>query len=227
MINGVEAASAVLTFLVGSYGLLLNVPHLLAAVLPNQKQEAHVDLGFVVEQIVLEATLLGLGTCWITGTYNADAAADAITLAAGETVGAVCALGRPARTRMGRLHTNLVHRVAGGRRKALSEIVFAGRWGAAWRIDEAEPALVAILEHARIAPSAANRQPWRFIARPDSIVLALARSKPIDAGIVMAHYALAAAALNVGGAWELCWGDSALARECGLPPGATIAGVFA
>ena len=94
-------------------------------------------------------------------------------------------------------------------------------------VDDAEPHLVEALELCRLAPSAANRQPWRFTVRRDMVVLALTREQPIDAGIVMAHYALAAQAFGLGGGWQLRWGDSELAEACGLPQSATVVAVFA
>jgi nitroreductase len=228
LISGTELTSRVLTFVVGSYGLVLNAPHLLAGILPSESPAARVDLGYVLEQVVLQATEFGLGTCWITGTYDSNAAGDAVETSSSEVVAAVCALGRPSETRLGRFHSALVHRLAGaGRRKPLSEIAYLETWGGAWSAEGADPSLVTVLEHCRLAPSAANRQPWRFIVRRDAIALALKRSRPIDAGIVMAHFALAAASLGISGRWELRWSDPSLAVECRLPRTAVLAAVFA
>jgi len=220
LVSGVERTRRLLTYMVGSYGLVQNPPHLLVGVLPKESDLARLDLGYVLEQVVLEATRLELSTCWITGSYDAEQAGDAVGLAPGEVAAAVCALGYPTDSSLGRIHTRVVRRLAGGhQRKPLTEIVFAGRWGEPWSPDEADSTLVDALEHARLAPSASNRQPWRFIVlvRPDDVVLALARPKPIDAGIVMAHLALASAVLERAGRWKVRWGDVTLARECGLP----------
>jgi nitroreductase len=114
----------------------------------------------------------------------------------------------------------------GHRRKPLTEIVFSNRWEEPWSPDRVDPALVNALEHARLAPSARNQQPWRFIVRPTHVVLALVGPAPVDAGIVMAHLALASAALKRGGRWEVRLGDATLARECGLPEGINPVAVF-
>ena len=225
--SGVARTQRILTHIVGSYGLVQNPPHLLVGVLPEDTAPARLDLGYVLEQVVLEATRLGLGTCWIAGSYRPERAGDAVGLAAGEVVAAVVALGYPAVSRWGRFHTRVVRRLAGGhKRKPLEEIVFSERWGQPWSSAGADPILVTVLEHARLAPSAVNRQPWRFIVRPDAIVLATVRSAPIDAGIVMAHVALVSAALGRSGHWVVKWGDTALAQECGLPQGAVPVAVF-
>jgi nitroreductase len=220
LISGVERTRHILTYMIGSYGLVQNAPHLLVGVVPEESDVALLDLGYVLEQTVLGATRLGLGTCWVTGSYDAQSAGDAVGLAPGEVAAAVCALGYPAENHWGRLHSRTVRRLAGGhRRKPLTDIVFSERWGQPWSPDGADPTLVNILEHARLAPSASNRQPWRFIATSDRVVLALTRPAPIDGGIVMSHFALASAALRYGGKWELQLGNSALGQTHGLPQG--------
>lgn len=218
LVSGVEWTHRVLTHIVGSYGLVLDPPHLLVGILPEESDAARLDLGYVLEQVVLEATQAGLGTCWVTGSYDAEHARDAVGLAPGEVAAAVCALGYPAEGRWGRFHSRSVRRLAGGhKRKPLTEIVFFERWGELWSPDRADPKLVSVLEHARLAPSASNRQPWRFVVRPENVVLALVRPAPIDGGIVMAHFALAAARLGREGQWEVQLADTALAQKCGLP----------
>jgi nitroreductase len=218
LLSGADRVARVLTFMIGSYGFVNNAPHLLVGVLPEESEEARIDLGYVLEQVVLEATRLGLGTCWITGTYNAEQAKEALTLGPDEVAAAVCALGYPTEQGLGRLHTEVIRRLARGhRRKPLTEIVFDRRWGEPWSPQEPDPALVTMLEHARLAPSAHNGQPWRFVVDADQMTLALVRQSFIDAGIVMSHVSLASAALAREGRWEIRLRDEALARRCDLP----------
>jgi nitroreductase len=227
LISGAERTQRVIKFIVGSYGLIQTPPHLLVGVVPEKGDLARLDLGYVLEQVVLEATGRGLATCWITGTYDAQSAGDVVGLSQGETAAAVVALGYPSERALGRLRSQTVHRLAGGRRRPLEKIVFAERWGESWSPRAAnDPTLVSVLEHARLAPSAHNGQPWRFVVRPDDLVLALVRPKPIDAGIVMAHAALASAALEREGRWEVRWRDDALAQACGLPNDVIPVAVF-
>ena len=226
LIGGAEQTRRVLTFIVGSYGLVQTPPHFLVGVMPEESEAARLDLGYVLEQVVLEATGLGLGTCWITGTYDAQSAGDVVGLFRGEVAAAVVALGYPSERAWGRIHSRAIRRLAGGRRKPLEKIVFAGKWGAPWSSDGADSALVSTLEHARLAPSARNGQPWRFVVRPDGVALALTRPAPIDAGIVMAHVALAAKAVGRAGRWEMRWRDSALAQACGMPRGVIPVAAF-
>lgn len=228
LVSGVEYARRVLTFIVGSYGLVLRPPHLLVGVLPEESDEARIDLGYVLEHVVLEATRLGLGTCWVTGSYDARRAGAAVGLAPGEVAAAVCALGHPDEGRLGRFHSRTVRQLAGGhRRKPLTEIVFSERWGEPWSPRSADATVTTTLEHARLAPSATNRQPWRFIVRPEDAVLAVVRQAPIDAGIAMAHFALAATVLGYAGHWQVRLGDANLSHECALPRGAVAVATYA
>jgi nitroreductase len=222
LISGTEQTQRVLTYMLGSYGLVLTPPHVLVGVIPSQNAIARVEMGYVLEQVVLEASRLELGTCWIAGSYDAERAGNAVGLAPGEEAAAIIALGYPSRRGWGRVHTTTLRRLARGhKRKPLKDIVFLDRWGEPWSADSADPILTSILEHARLAPSAVNRQPWRFIVRSRDIVLALVRPKPIDAGIVMAHVAVAAEALGRKGQWYVSWRDAELAQACGLPRGIT------
>ncbi|MCK5654431.1 MAG: nitroreductase family protein, partial [Dehalococcoidia bacterium] len=65
------------------------------------------------------------------------------------------------------------------------------------------------LEAATLAPSAINRQPWRFYVEPDSITVSIygsrlefGISKRLDCGIAMLHIEVAALDCGVQGKWE-------------------------
>lgn len=227
LISGTDGVKDVLTFMIGSYGLVQNAPHLLVGVMPTESDRGRIDLGYVLEQVVLEATRLELGTCWITGSYDAEKAGDAVALQPGEVAAAVCALGHPTEEGYGQLHSKIVRRLAGGhRRKPLTDIVFSERWGRSWSPEEADPALVSILEHARLAPSAHNAQPWRFVVEADRISLSVVKPMFIDAGIVMSHVTLATPGANREGEWQLRLRDNALTSAYGLPEKAIPIGTY-
>jgi hypothetical protein len=63
---------------------------------------------------------------------------------------------------------------------------------------------------ARIAPSAVNRQPWRFDLEPGSVkVSVVARgaegsiSRLLDVGIAMLHFEVGARLMGASGTWQL------------------------
>ena len=221
LVSGQEEVGQILARYAGVYGLVQGAPHLLVGLIPADTDQARLDLGYVLEQVVLEATRLGLGTCWMTGSYHPLEAATQLGVGPEEEVAAAVALGIPRQDRLARLHDGVVRRVvAGHRRLPLERLVFDGRWGRAWTTEGADPALVEVLECARLAPSAKNRQPWRFVMGAGRLSLALVEPAPIDAGIVMSHVTLARADLGRPGRWEVCLGDPALARDLGLPASA-------
>jgi hypothetical protein len=65
------------------------------------------------------------------------------------------------------------------------------------------------LEAARVAPSAVNRQPWRFKVETNSITISVDNlkdtfniSKRLDCGIAMLHFEVASLYCGVQGKWE-------------------------
>ncbi len=226
LVSGQERVARILARYAGVYGLVQGAPHLLVALSPPADDLARLDVGYVLEQVVLEATRLGLGTCWMTGSYHPDRAAREVETEE-EDVVATVALGYPRRDPWARLHDGTVRwLVAARHRRPLEEIVFAGRWGVRWSPQGADPALVKLLALARLAPSARNRQPWRFLAGDGELALALVEPAPIDGGIVMAHVALVAAEQGRPDRWAVRWGNPELAKSYAIPTSVVPVGTF-
>ncbi|MBC7227336.1 MAG: nitroreductase family protein [Thermoflexales bacterium] len=229
-VSGRERVARILARYLGVYGLVQGAPHLLVGLIAEDSDRARLDLGYVLEPVVLEATRRGLSTCWMTGSYHPERAADEVERGPNEVVAATVALGYAREDPLARIHDGAVRRlVAAHRRRPLEEIVFAGKWGVSWSPEGADPALVEVLECARLAPSAENRQPWRFVVESGAdtrLHLFLTYPSPIDAGIVMAHVALAGAEVGWDGHWALRWQDPALSGAVSAPPGALPVGTF-
>jgi len=197
-----QSQDRILRGVVGSYGKVLGAPVLVAFVGDMDDPHVNEKVGYMGEGIILEATAMGLDTCWVAGFFRPRVAASVLGIAANERVVAVTPLGRAVAgfTTGERLMTGfgLTHR-----RWALS--------GLAEGLDEAEwPGwMKAALEAARLAPSAVNRQPWRFHLEPRSITVSLDNdhltfgiSKRLDCGIAMLHVEMAALDCGVQGEWE-------------------------
>lgn len=173
-----------------SYGVIKGARHYLlmfADATPRNRMGA----AFVMEQVVLEATRLGLGTCWLGGTFRTSAFdADSLHINPGEELQIVIPVGYEAESPRltDRLFRTLAH---SSRRKPFDEL-FTG-CTALWR----EP-----LEMMRLAPSARNIQPWRAEATEHEVRFTAAadgKFTTIDMGIALCHFTLAAKALGVGG----------------------------
>jgi nitroreductase len=157
----------------------------------------HAVTGYFGEGIILEATALGLNTCWVGGFYRRDGVLKQVNLERSERILGITPVGysRDSAARVGVSSKPY-------RRKNLDKLVTKGD------IDSKQwirPALEAV----RIAPSAANRQPWRFEIGEDTITILsnserkdFRVSRRLDCGIAMLHLELGARSLGVVGKWE-------------------------
>lgn len=171
------------------------------------------DFGYCGERFVLEATKLGLGTCWLGGTFRASVFAERLGLRGGEVVPCVTPVGVPADRR------TLVERAfrafsGADRRKPWSALFF----DAALRPLSAQDAggFAEALEAVRLGPSASNGQPWRVIRSADgrAFHFGLVRSalvdravspvslQEVDLGIALCHFEAACRQLGLPGAWR-------------------------
>ena len=186
--------------LIGSYGSITGAKLYLAFIGDQEKPDAAEAVGYTGEGVILEATLLGLGTCWVSGFFRPETVRRHLALGPGEKVYAVSPLGYAERflTAKDRIYSALA---GSAKRKPLSRIV-SGTAAAPWQ-DKA-------VEAARLAPSATNRQPWRFTLEPGAITVGLEKSgdggrypKRLDCGIAMLHLELGALAAGCAGTWIL------------------------
>ncbi len=204
----------------GTYGFISN-PAAFIVGMPGKGERAPEDFGFLLEILVLEATRIGLGSCWLGGTFTKSRFAKAAGVSEKDDVDCVIALGN---IPMGRDTRHGLLRVmsGGARRKPWKELFFDG--GIERPFDgtadtKARLGLwVEILDAVRSAPSASNGQPWRLVRSGGSWRLYLQRSpgygkgilnvflkigdhQRVDIGIAMAHFSLAADALGLSGRW--------------------------
>jgi nitroreductase len=200
-----DSPDRVLRGVAGSYGKVKGAPALIAFIGDINQRYVNEKIGYTGEGIILEATAMGLGTCWVGGSmfFRRGLAESIVGASKSERVFAVTPVGYAVKefsadervqTGFGMFH----------RRKPLAEMVSG--------LDKKEwPGWIkAALEAARLAPSAINRQPWRFYVEPDSITISVNSSplqwgisKRLDCGIAMLHIEVAALDCGVKGRWEL------------------------
>jgi len=183
--------------LVGSYGRVTGAPSALLFIgVPGPKTPERI--GYTGEGAVLEATALGAGTCWVGGAFDRRRAAGLADLAEDERVFAVSPVGTPLAPPAAT--ERLLFGAGKEKRRRPLDIIAPGRedWPR-WAI--------AGVEAARVAPSALNRQPWRFSLVGGDVLLKHAgpdtpgSSKRLDCGIAMLHFEIAAHAAGSEGAW--------------------------
>ena len=199
-----ESPERVFRGAIGPYGKIRGAPAFIAFVGNTRSPVMQEQIGYMGEGIVLEAEALHVNTCWVSGTFRRDATAALLGIDKGEAVLAVTPVGyaiprlsfeEKLLTGFGRTH----------RRKPLSDLVIG--------LEQSEwPQWIrAALESARLAPSAVNRQPWRFRVERDSITVAVhsgklqreaVQSKRLDCGIAMLHIEVAARHHGMRGSWK-------------------------
>jgi len=175
------------------------------------------DFGCLLEQIVLYATDLGLGTCWLGGTYTRSTFARQIALDKGEVMPAVIALGIIARQRS-QVDRGIRRAAQGDRRLPGERLFFDGDFSHPLG-EETAGAYAVPLQMVRLGPSASNKQPWRivrdgsawhfYVQRTPGYTRGLARPfvhgdlQRVDMGIAMCHWELSAAERGLLGSWTV------------------------
>ena len=197
-----ESSGKVFKGIIGAYGKIKGAPFFIAFVGDARDPHVHEKVGYTGEGIILEATALGLGTCWVGKSFDQKIASSFATIKKHERALAVTPVGYATKeasfeerllTGFGQTH----------KRKPLNALV-SGMTKTRW------PEWVRMsLLAARIAPSAVNRQPWRFLVESDSITVSVddlhdsyGISKRLDCGIAMLHIEIASHVSGFVGKWE-------------------------
>ncbi len=200
----------------GTYGFIKGATGFILGAIPQGERQQE-DFGYVVEHAILYATSLGLGTCWLGGTFTKSRFAARLSLREGELLPAVIATGYCAAKR--RFLESVIRQQANAdRRLPWERLFFDDVFGVPLNRDAAGP-FATVLEMVRIGPSASNKQPWRIIksgetwhffvqrtpgyAKRNHMLLDIADMQRIDMGIAMCHFALAAEELGLRGAWTI------------------------
>jgi hypothetical protein len=207
----------------GTYGVIKNAQFFLVGSIQNGNL-AMEDYGYCKEKLILQATKLGLGTCWVGGTFQISKFSQAIGLQDGELLPTVSPVGYPARQKS---FTERIMRWSAGadNRKPWSDIFFAGNFSQPLTQSQAGKYSEA-LENVRLAPSATNKQPWRILrdSAQNNFHFYLSRAfgynllrnvslQDIDLGIAMCHFELTMQETGLKGKWQI---DAAAPKDKSL-----------
>jgi nitroreductase len=187
---------------IGSYGKIKGAPAYVAFIGNMKDSNVQEKVGLLGEFFILEATSMGLATCWVGGFFRPDVVQTHIQLNGEEQVLAVSPLG------FANEQITFEEKIMSGfatshKRKDLDSLF------SAQPTNPLPQWIRSALEAARIAPSAVNRQPWRFTIENDTIKVSVDNSrnsyhisKRLDCGIAMAHIIIGANHERVKGQWE-------------------------
>lgn len=178
-------------------------------------------LGYELEALILYLAHLGLGTCWLGGTFQRKEFAQAMHIDENALFPAITPYGYPAakkhmKERAMRLAIRADHR------KEWSNLFYNGQFISPISKEEAGD-LAFPLEMVRRGPSASNKQPWRVLLN-DKGCHFFEDKEPgysnffpydiqrVDMGIAAAHFDLAAKERGLSGHFE-----TACQPDAGLP----------
>jgi nitroreductase len=201
----------------GTYGFIKNPAGFIIGAASHGLKNLE-DFGFQMELLILYATDLGLGTCWLGGSFNRSSFAKKINLGSFEEIPAVSSIGLILCEDVAK--KSFIRRLAKSDfRLSWQELFFDGKFGNPLEKKVAEPFAQA-LEMVRIGPSASNKQPWRILKQGQKWHFYLKRTKGyhdnllvkllkisdmqrVDMGIAMCHFALTLKELGINGTWSI------------------------
>jgi len=187
---------------IGPYGKVKGAPAFVAFIGHTESLNFQEQVGYTGEGIILEAEAMNVATCWVAGFFRRKVVESLIRIGENERVLAITPIGHATKI------PSLEEKIMTGfglshKRKELSGLVSG--------LDDSEwPEWIKVsLEAARLAPSAVNRQPWRFYIEPDSITVSVyvkkreyGIPKRLCCGIAMLHIETAALNCGIKGNWE-------------------------
>lgn len=191
------------------YGLFKNARNFIVGII-DRSNLVHVSFGHAMEHVVLKATELGLGTCWL-GYFNPHLVRD-VVITENQIIPAICAVGYPAE------RSTFKEKVArfairATKRKNWEKLFFDGDLTSPLTKETAGK-YAGPLEYLRLAPSSRNTQPWRVVKQKSHNVFHFFKHivsgryekkhlHDIDLGIAMCHFELGCAEQKVNGVWEV------------------------
>ncbi len=197
----------------GTYGVIRGARLYVAGVTADTRG-GMIDLGYCMEKVIVEITALGLGTCWLGGTFNRAGFARRIGISRNEVIPAITPVGYPA-TRRSVVEKVMRRAVGADNRRPWRRLFFEDDAKTPLTKETAgyyAPAFACL----RLAPSATNRQPWRVIRAADGgsfhfyvertpgygQMMRAADLQLVDMGIAMSHFELAARESGLNGSWS-------------------------
>lgn len=179
---------------IGTYGTIKNSQAFIVMKSPNNFK-AILDCGYVFEKLVLYLQSLGIGTCWVAGTFNRKQL-KVQHLAVDQFIPAVLTIGYKAEKE------SLYEKAAKKMNKARKEfdtLFFQDTFSKKVENQQTRD----LFEYVRLAPSALNKQPWRLVQEGNTTHFYMEKSslksesklnydvQLLDMGIALCHFDLA------------------------------------
>ena len=204
----------------GGYGRILSPPHFLTSYIVGDHYPL-VDLGYRMEQIAIQMVQLGINTCFIGSLGREADIRIRFRLLRNSRTATFLIFGYPAVTVTGRTINAVLRTRQHSNTKLAANRIF---YNETFEHSQSPPEyLVKLVEAGRLAPSANNAQPWRFLWHNQHLYLYIREENPrygnrtahqqyrfFDAGTCMGNITLAMKALGINGHWALMTEDEPL-----------------
>lgn len=178
-------------FLRGRYGAIVGWV--------KEDKYAYIDYGYLLEKIALRLVEIGVGTCWLGGSFSKQSIIEAMELDRSfeKTIPAILAVGYEEE---GRSIRDLIISKTQRKRKEFDDFFFTGEL-----TEIKEEYKKEILDGVRWAPSAMNRQPVRVVWDDRRVHFYLVDAsvplRYLDMGIAMRHFEERAMEQGIKGKW--------------------------
>jgi hypothetical protein len=159
-----------------------------------------VSAGYMFEQVILYCAELNLGSCWLGGTFNRRDFLKHIPIKNNQKMTIISPIGYPALKRSF-LDSMMRAGAKSDNRKPFGELFFDQTIGNPLKKSQAGRYEVP-LEMVRLAPSAANKQPWRIVMMNDNQLNFYHKKGHFsenDLGIALCHFEQTCKELQIPG----------------------------
>ena len=185
----------------GTYGMIKNANYFVGVACEKSEFD-FLSIGYSFEALILYWTSLGLGTCWMGGTFNKTNFSKVMEVGENEIFPIVSPIGYEADKK--RLIESFISRNS-HQRLEFSKLFFNQNFDLPLTQSEAGLYLEA-LENVKLAPSAMNKQPWRVVKDGDTFHFYVDQDssvKYIDLGIALCHFHLTVIEKGLKGNFEV------------------------
>lgn len=203
----------------GYNGHMIEAPNYI--IILSEVQNKYIEnSGYIGEKLILKAQSLGIDSCWVTFN-DSNLIKEKLNINSHLEVTCIIALGYEDKGVLKPKKDNST-------RFPIEDIVYINKWDNNISCDELEQrGLLDAFSYARMAPSALNRQPWRFIIDNSKVILVIKKDdftneyeRQIDIGIAMLYFSL----IIESTMFDIVWKFDELENSYNIPNEYKIAG---
>lgn len=195
----------------GTYGMIKGAQEFIVGAVEKSDYDRE-NYGYLLEAIILSATDINLGTCWLGGFFNQSLFSKKIECKPNEVVPAITPVGYTAENR--RAKEKIIRSFVKANARYPWDQLFFERDFSITLPQENIGKYATLLEMVRLGPSAGNKQPWRIIKELDAdnfhFYVRFSKGKKgliynkfvrLDIGIAVCHFDLSAKEIGIDGEW--------------------------